>query len=71
MQLGDLNGAIAECSHAVLLNPSDPNTLTGMGRVFSAQGKFDEAVNSFQAALQLNSGWFDAQYWPGGGAPET
>lgn len=51
----DLEGAFIQLSKAVALAPQSPGSLFERGRVLAAQGKFNEAIVDFSAAIDLGA----------------
>jgi tetratricopeptide (TPR) repeat protein len=58
---GDLPHALATLDHyAALLPPNNPNPLDDRGDVLAVNGRFEEAIATYQKNLELNPTWFVA-----------
>ena len=51
---GDLDGAIADFTRALSLNPVYTRAYTNRGIAYMAKGSFDCAINDFNKALALD-----------------
>jgi len=52
--MGDLEGSIADVRRTLALEPRHFGALSGLGMIYSAQDKYDEAVAAFRRALAAN-----------------
>ncbi|HEY7428282.1 MAG TPA: tetratricopeptide repeat protein [Gemmataceae bacterium] len=52
---GDYDRAIADCSKAIRLNPSDADAYFGRGRAYLCKGEYASAIADFTEAIRLNS----------------
>jgi tetratricopeptide (TPR) repeat protein len=74
--LGRLDEAIALKEHAVARDPVNPRGHHNLGNAYRWAGRWDEAIESYGAALNLNSGYIGAhtgigQALLGKGEPQT
>ncbi len=50
----NLDAALADCDHAIALKPGDDNLLDVRALVLYQQGKYQEALDAYDAALAVN-----------------
>lgn len=50
----DLDGALADCQHALQMRPDAANTMNTRGFVLFRQGRFADAVASYDASIRLD-----------------
>jgi tetratricopeptide (TPR) repeat protein len=55
------NEAIAQAQQGAFLNPKSPVILTIVGKIFEANGNFDQAVSSYKKALETDPGYSPAR----------
>lgn len=58
---GDLEAAEAELAKALVLNPAHPIAHNELGIIYRKTGRFDEARRSYEAALDVYSGYHFAR----------
>ena len=61
MQQSDFEGALNAFADATRIQPDDPEILEHHGRVLSALGRFDEAVEVYSHALEIDSEMLEAR----------
>lgn len=54
--------AEAFCRRALALRPDHAYALSGLGSCLSKQGLADEALECFERAIEVKSGWFEPWY---------
>ena len=57
---GNKNGAIAEFSKAIELNPKYAEAYNGRGTVYNQLGKYDQAIDDFDKAMEINPKYAEA-----------
>lgn len=57
----DRVAAIGALTRAVIMEPDNPEYLTGLGQALLRKGRRDEAVAAFNTALDVDPGYFEAQ----------
>ena len=62
MQTGDFEGAIDAFDSVLSKIPGDPITLTSKGHALKTSGNFDDAVESYRAAIRSHPGYGEAWY---------
>lgn len=62
MQTGDYDAALATFDDILTVVPRDPVTLTSRGHAFKTQGRYDDAVGSYRAALASQPQYGEAYY---------
>ena len=58
----DLDGALTDCERALRMRPDAANTLNTRGFVLFRQGRFDEAVASYDASIRLDPNVASSHY---------
>ncbi len=59
--LNNWGEAIAQAQQGAFLDPRNPIVQTGVGRIFAANGQYDQAVASYRRALEADSGFAPAR----------
>jgi tellurium resistance protein TerD len=62
VQKGDVPGAIANFTQALVLNPNIPQAYLGLGIATSKQGKKQQAIYNYDRALQFNPNLAEAYF---------
>jgi len=62
MQTGDYDTALATFEQILAKVPRDPVTLTSRGHALKTSGRYDEAVDSYRAAVASQPGYGEAWY---------
>ena len=62
MQTGDFEGALAAFDGVLEKIPGDPITLTSKGHALKTSGNYDDAVESYRAAIKSHPGYGEAWY---------
>jgi len=65
VQNGDVPGAIANFTQALVLNPNIPQAYLGLGIATSKQGKKQQAIYNYDRALQFNPNLAEAYFGRG------
>lgn len=65
IQKGDFQGAIANFTQALVLNPNIPQAYLGLGIATSQQGNKQQAIYNYDRALQLNPNLAEAYFGRG------
>jgi Flp pilus assembly protein TadD len=57
----DWNAAIAEAQQGAFLNPKSPYVQLSVGKIFEAQGNYDQAAGAYERALESDPGFAPAR----------
>jgi len=59
---GDLQGAIDEFNHALLIDPSNVNVHNSLGVCYGLQGEYESAIEEFKAVASIDPGEYMAMF---------
>jgi predicted Zn-dependent protease len=58
--MGNINNAIAYCLINLMINPNQPHVWYNLGKVYSENGKIQEARQCYKEAIKIDNAYFPA-----------